>query len=60
MVVVGYDRERLGAWFASVEQAALVGNGVGLDDDEQGTPVWVCRERLRPWAEVWPELRRAG
>jgi hypothetical protein len=26
-----------------------IDNGVGLDNDEQGRPVWVCRDRLTPW-----------
>lgn len=57
-VVVGYDRATLARWCGSVEQAARIDNGVGLDNNEQGTPVWVCRERSLPWAEIWPQLRR--
>lgn len=56
-VVVGYDEERLRRWFGSVERAATIDNGVGLDNDEQGTPVWVARERRAPWAQLWPEIR---
>jgi len=59
-VVIGYDRARLEQWFGSVEQAARIDNGVGLDNEEQGTPVWVCRDRLAPWAQLWPQLRRLG
>ncbi len=56
-VVVGYDAERLGRRFGSVQLAARVDNGVGLDNDEQGTPVWICRDRLAGWAELWPQIR---
>jgi hypothetical protein len=59
-IVVGYDRDRLRQWFGSVELAARIDNGVGLDNDEQGTAVWVGRDRLASWAEMWPELRRLG
>ncbi|MGH3613616.1 MAG: glycosyltransferase family 39 protein [Pseudonocardia sp.] len=59
-LVIGYDRGRLERWFGSVEEAARIDNGVGLDNDEQGTSVWVCRQRLVPWAELWPQLRRIG
>lgn len=59
-LVVGYRREQLERWFDRVEQAARVDNGVGLDNDEQGTPVWVARDRLAPWAQLWPQLRRVG
>ncbi len=59
-IVVGIDRDRLRRWFGSVELAARIDNGVGLDNDEQGRPVWICRDRLAPWAQVWPQLRRVG
>ncbi len=59
-IVIGYERARLEQWFGSVEEAARIDNGVGLDNDEQGTPVWICRDRLAPWAQVWPQLRRLG
>src|SRR6185295_4944218 len=44
VIVVGYRAEQLRAWFGRVEQAAVVDNGVGLDNDEQGVPVWVARD----------------
>ena len=31
-------------------------NGLELDNDEQGTPVWICRQPRRSWSQVWPEL----
>jgi len=59
-VVVGYDRAQLGAWFGSCWQAARIDNGVGLHNEEQGRPVWVCRDRLLPWVQLWPKLRHVG
>ena len=59
-VVVGYDRDQLAGWFRSCSEAARIDNGVGLDNDEQGTPVWVCRERTASWAQLWQQLRRLG
>ncbi|MGH3787717.1 MAG: glycosyltransferase family 39 protein [Pseudonocardiaceae bacterium] len=59
-IVVGIDRDRLRHWFGSVELAARIDNGVGLDNYEQGRPVWVCHDRLAPWAQLWPQLRRIG
>jgi hypothetical protein len=58
--VVGYTRDDLLRWFADVRPAARIDNGVGLDNDEQGAPVWVAREPVAPWAELWPQLRRLG
>ncbi len=60
LIVVGYPEERLTAWFGRVDLAARVDNGVGLDNDEQGTPIWVATDRQAPWSEIWPELHRLG
>jgi hypothetical protein len=59
-VVVGYDEQQLRRWFGTIERAAVIDNGAGLDNDEQGTPVWVARDRLAPWALLWPQLRHVS
>jgi hypothetical protein len=58
VVLVGYadDRER-GRLFGACQRAATLDNGLGLDTQEQGVPVWVCGQPARPWAELWPEIR---
>jgi hypothetical protein len=33
---------------------------VRLDNDEQGEPVWLLRNRRADWSSIWPELRRLG
>ncbi|MDN5747185.1 MAG: glycosyltransferase family 39 protein [Pseudonocardia sp.] len=60
LIVIGYREAMLREWFGSVELAARIDNGVGLDNEEQGTSVWVARDRLAPWAQLWPQLRRLG
>jgi 4-amino-4-deoxy-L-arabinose transferase-like glycosyltransferase len=60
VLVVGYEESRLREWFVSVERAAVVDNGVGLDNDEQGTAVWVCRRRRAPWSETWGRVAYLG
>jgi hypothetical protein len=60
VIAVGYPEERLTPWFGRVELAARVDNGVGLENEEQGAPVWIASERRAPWSEIWPELRRLG
>jgi hypothetical protein len=37
-----------------------VDNGVGVENEEQGTPVWVGRDLRGSWAEIWPRFRRLG
>ena len=60
VIVVGYPEERLAPWFGRVEPAARVDNGVDLDNEEQGAPIWVATDRRARWSEIWPELRRLG
>ena len=60
VIVVGYPEERLTPWFGRVELATRVDNGVELDNEEQGAPIWVATDRQAPWSEIWPELRRLG
>jgi 4-amino-4-deoxy-L-arabinose transferase-like glycosyltransferase len=40
--------------------AARIDNGVGVDNDEQGTRVLVCRGPARSWRQEWPALRHLG
>ena len=55
VVLVGFaDDARRGELFGSCEQRATLDNGLGLDTEEQGTPVWVCGAPSRPWSETWP------
>jgi len=60
VIAVGLPEEQLSRWFGRVEPAARVDNGVGLDNDEQGVPVWTATQRRVPWSEIWPQLRRLG
>jgi hypothetical protein len=31
-------------------------NGVGVDNEEQGSSVVVCEDPVGGWAEVWPKV----
>ncbi|WP_213456832.1 ArnT family glycosyltransferase [Rhizomonospora bruguierae] len=35
-------------------------NGYGLDNEEQGVPIAVCRGLKGSWSALWPDLRRLG
>ncbi len=43
--------------FASCEVVDRLDNGVGVDNEEQGQPVAVCRDPRRPWSDIWADLR---
>jgi hypothetical protein len=55
--VVAMGMDPTGAWlrerFGSVRQVATIQNAAGVDNDEDGTPVWLCRGRALVLA-AWP------
>jgi Dolichyl-phosphate-mannose-protein mannosyltransferase len=59
-VVVGLPQDELRRLFNEVSPAARIDNGVGLDNDEQGQTVWVCRDPRASWTVLWPRLRSLG
>ena len=42
--------------FDSCDPAATLDNGLGVDNEEQGQPVSVCRGRTDTWDVVWPSF----
>jgi 4-amino-4-deoxy-L-arabinose transferase-like glycosyltransferase len=60
VLAVGLPEEQLARWFGEVAVVDRVDNGVGLDNDEQGTPIVRAMDRYVPWSEIWPQLRRLG
>ena len=57
VLFVGYDGEEVAGWFADCTELARLDNGVGVDNEEQGNPVLVCRQPRQPWRELWPQLQ---
>ncbi|MBP2330294.1 4-amino-4-deoxy-L-arabinose transferase-like glycosyltransferase [Kibdelosporangium banguiense] len=33
-------------------------NGIGLENEEQGTAITLCSGTTAPWSKIWPSLRR--
>ncbi len=56
-IAIGFDRQYLLQRFAQVRQAGTVQNSAGVDNDEQGAPIWLCLGRRGSWAQLWPGLR---
>jgi hypothetical protein len=56
---------RVGEWPASFwsrfyqdcEVAATIENSLGIDNQEAGQHIYVCRGMLEPWAAIWPQFR---
>ena len=59
-IAVGFGRARLTPFCGSLRLAAQLDNHVGVQDDEQGAPVWVCSPLRAPWTVTWPRLRFFG
>ena len=58
-IFVGYeDPAYLRRFFGSVERAGAVDVGVDVDNEENGAPIWLCRDPREPWSTLWPKLRR--
>jgi hypothetical protein len=43
-------------FFARCDTRATMDNGVGVDNEEQGSSVVVCEDPVGGWAEVWPKV----
>ena len=52
VLLVGDDSDL--SLFGGCRVLARVDNGVGLDNDEQGTPVRWCAATTAPWTTLWP------
>ena len=57
VIVVGYSRQYLGAFFGDIQQAATITNSYGLRNEEYGKSIWICRSPLVPLDKAWPQLK---
>jgi hypothetical protein len=57
VVLVGGQVRRVAADFTSCRQVATLDNRVGVDNEEQGEPVTVCRGPRADWTTLWPVFR---
>jgi 4-amino-4-deoxy-L-arabinose transferase-like glycosyltransferase len=56
-LLVGFeDTAEAAPYFTQCRTLATVNDGVGLDNEEQGLPVMLCRVAGR-WSALWPRLR---
>jgi hypothetical protein len=55
-LLIGYDSSSDPTpYFVACRRLATVNNGVGLDNQEQGLPLLLCRPSAS-WATLWPHL----
>ena len=56
VIVVGYQYGDVRSLFGSCRVLARLDNGVGVDTEEQGAPVALCRDPVEPWSRLWPRF----
>jgi 4-amino-4-deoxy-L-arabinose transferase-like glycosyltransferase len=57
VLVADWPRRRVMRFFVGCTVRAHINDRIGLDNQEQGVPVWLCRSTRRPWPEQWRALR---
>jgi len=56
-IAINVDPALLHREFTRVEQVATFSNGLGVDDDEQGAPVYLATGLKTSWVRAWPAFR---
>lgn len=56
-LAIGLDPSLLHQEFRQVRRVATFRNGLSVDDDEQGTPVYLVSGLRKPWSPAWPAFR---
>jgi hypothetical protein len=59
-IAVNIDPALLRREFARVRRVATFWNGLGVDDDEQGAPVYLATGLRTSWRRAWPAFREYG
>jgi hypothetical protein len=57
VIAVRMDQEFLEDRFVSCDLAASLDNTMGIENEAQGQPVWVCRGLQGTWDELWLDFR---
>lgn len=57
VVVVGSQSRLAATLFATCVPVGTLDNGVGVDNEEQGEPITICRGPLESWDRLWPRFR---
>ena len=56
-IAVGMDPALLHREFTSVRLVARFWNGLGVNDDEEGVPVYLATGLKTSWAQAWPAFK---
>jgi 4-amino-4-deoxy-L-arabinose transferase-like glycosyltransferase len=56
-VLVGWSRPYAERFFGSVERVGTIRNAFGVDNEEQGAPIWLATDPRRPFPRMWTSFR---
>jgi hypothetical protein len=59
-VFVSYRPSDLTGHFASCQQVGSLDNKIGVDNEEQGIKITICRTPTSPWSSLWPSFQHYG
>lgn len=57
VVAVKLRRTGLLTKFATCDEIARTDNGVGVDNEFQDLPIFICRGLKMPWRQAWPDFQ---
>ena len=57
VVVWAQEPQGLNRIFASCDRKATMDNGLGVDNEEQGSAVVICRDPIGGWPAIWPRIQ---
>jgi len=60
VIAIGLEASELSDDLRGCRMAARIENGLGIDNDEQGTGIYVCMGPRASWSSAWPSLRHLG
>jgi len=56
-LAVGYPRDFLETVFGEITQVGTITNGLGVENEEYGRGIYVCRSPRRPLSDSWPRFQ---
>ncbi len=57
LIVGGFTEDALRSWCGSLSLATRHNNRLDVDNEEQGVPIWICRDLKENWQQLWPRQR---
>jgi hypothetical protein len=60
VIAVGLRPREIATQLRGCRLAARIDNRAGIENEERGQAVMVCRGPRRPWSQEWPALRHLG